>query len=168
MARATHTIAPCLLTRSSFVGLDFAKVARSRHQMLMHLMALCGSTLLPIRDGALIQVAGRDDGLRRTPPRQQGDDSDDYLLLVAQAIKGRPLGLGESLTALFALVAKVLATVNDNVARARLSFGRAIQVGAECCLRVHWLALAVLLLVENNSKRHLWTLILSKINASTF
>jgi len=86
---------------------------------------------------------------------------------MVQAIKGRALGGGEGLTALFAFVAKMLATVNDDVAFARVAFGMAVRVGAECCLRVHGLVLAVLLLVENNSKRRLWTLVLSKINAST-
>ncbi len=57
--------------------------------------------------------------------------------------------------------------MNDDVTFAGLPFGRTLWVRAECCVRVHWLVPAVLLLVENNSKRHLWTLVLSKIYAST-
>ena len=81
---------------------------------------------------------------------------------MAQAIKGRALGLGESLAALPALVTLVAAAVNDNVAFAHMAFGRTVRVRAECCLRVHARALSVLLLAKRNRKSLRRTLILSK------
>ncbi len=113
--------------------------------MGLHPLALRGGALLPLRDGALIQVEGGDDSLWGTAMRQQVDDSDDQLLLMPQAVEGRALRLGESLAALLALVAEVPATVNDNIAFGGLSFGRAVQVGAECCLRVRALIPSFLL-----------------------
>ena len=111
----------------------------------MHLLALGGGPLLPVGDRALIQPEGDDDGLWRTAPSQQGDDADDQRLVVAQAIEGRALRRSESLAAFFALVAIVLQAVDDNVALARLSFGRAVHLRAECCLRVYSLIPSFLL-----------------------
>jgi hypothetical protein len=122
---------------SQFIGLHFLEVARSGHQMVRYLLALGSGAVLPIRDGALIEPEGGDNGLWRTAPSQQGDDPHDQFRLMTQAIEGRSLGLGEGLAALFAPVTLVAAAMNSDVAFARLPFGRTVYVRAECCLRVH-------------------------------
>lgn len=135
--------------------------------MFMHLLTLRGGTLVPVGDGAFVQPEGGDDSLWRAAMRQQGHDLDDHLLLVAQAIEGRALRVGESLAALLALVAPVAAAVNANVASACVTFGMTVRVRAECCVRVHARALSVLLLAKRNRKSLRGTLVLSKINTST-
>jgi hypothetical protein len=152
---------------SQFVGLNFSEFARLPHEMLMHLSALSSGTLLPVRDSACIKAEGGDDSLGWTAPGQQGDDPDDPLLLMAQAIEGRALRLSESPAALLALVTPVAAAVDDNVASTLVACGRTIRVRAECSLRVHARALSVLLLAKRNRKSLRGTLVLSKIYAST-
>ncbi len=93
--------------------------------------------LVPVRDGPFVQTEGRNDGLDGTAMSQQGDDSHDQLLFVVQPIKGRALGFGEHPATFAALIALVLAAMNDDVALARLTCGRTIRAGAECCVRVH-------------------------------
>jgi hypothetical protein len=58
--------------------------------------------------------------------------------------------------------------MDADVAFASLASGGTGRVGAKCCLRVDEPAPFVLLLAKRNEKDELLTLILSKINASTF
>lgn len=117
-----------------------------RDQMLRHLLTLNSRPLLPVRDGALVQLAGRHNRLDRAAVRQQGHDLHDQRRGMVQAIERGALGGREGLPALDAEIALLFLAVDANIAFGGLPFGRATLVRAECCLSLHVLVAVLVLL----------------------
>jgi hypothetical protein len=103
----------------------------------MHLLAVRTSSLLPTGHCTFIQRKGDHNGLNRTAMRQQGRHLHKQPLWMLDAVDGRPFSLAEALAAAPALVALLLAAVNDYVTTTDFPAGVTARVRAELFLRVH-------------------------------
>ena len=117
-----------LLLDSQFIHLHLAEVTRGGDALLMHGPAMQAGTLLPVGDGTLIERESRNDGLRRTAVRQQGDDLGEAFIRVAQAVKGRAFGGGKGLAANRTFEAALFLRMNRDVAFFQSASGWASQI----------------------------------------
>jgi hypothetical protein len=76
---------------TNLVHLDFAQLARLLDQMLVNSLAMSSTTFLPIDHRPFIYPEGENDGLNRTPARQQLKDQHDHLDWFSQPVKRSPV-----------------------------------------------------------------------------
>ena len=107
------------------------------HQVLVHLLAVLPSPLQPGGHGPLVQQEGVHDRLDRAAPTDQIQHHQHQPRRALQAEERGARGRGKGATTDGAQVAPLLPTMHPDRAAPRLATCRAVQVGAECLLRVH-------------------------------
>lgn len=120
------------------ITLHLAQRQRTLDQLLRHLLSLLAALLKPVLDRALIQTKGEDDGLDGAAVREQFDHQRDLVSTLAQAVKGRPSGVAESLGTRAANVAAVFLRMDADIAFSNLASGRTGGVGTKCGVWGQW------------------------------
>ena len=116
---------------------------RLLHHGLMKLLAVPPSPITPTGDGSLIEFVGVDNGLNRTPIRQQCDHDDNEFRRLAQPFHHSSTPMAKRVTTAAAAIALPLAIMDANIALSDLASCGTRQVWAKLSGRFHRLVCGV-------------------------
>jgi hypothetical protein len=100
-------------------------------------LPVAAGAVLPVGNGAFIQVISRDNGLKGTAVAQPGEDNGHQLVGMMEPVIGGIPGGGEGLAAEGVAEASLLATMDTDVALAYEASFQAVEVGTSLLLGVH-------------------------------
>jgi hypothetical protein len=111
---------------------------------LMKLLAVPPSPITPTGDGSLIESEGVDNGLNRSPIREQRNHDDNEIRWLAQPFYHSSTPLAKRVTTTSTAIALPLAIMDANIALSDLASCGTRQVWAKLSGRLHRLAFGVL------------------------